>query len=209
MTRRSRWNLSRRPTLPTRQPVGPESLSDRARGPVRRARSLSGSECDAPTGPRPLPQHTPKVAPPTAPEPPAGLDPARHAAAQRAAHQAEVLREGAFPALMATGLALDKFFDASAYKVYLQGVMRDSGDPTDPIERMLIEQLCLAHFRVAQLQGAAGQASGLEGMKLLNTVAARMLGEMRRTALRLKAYRTTVVPTNRQKAQLRLLKAAQ
>jgi hypothetical protein len=142
-------------------------------------------------------------------EPPAGLDETRHAAAQRAAHGGEVLREGVFSALMATSLALDKFFDTNAYRVYLAGVMRDLGDPKDPIERMLIEQLCLAHFRVAQLHGAAGQANGLEGMKLLNTVAARMLGEMRRTALSLKAYRTTAVPTNRQKVQLKLFKAAQ
>jgi hypothetical protein len=110
---------------------------------------------------------------------------------------------------MATSLALDKFFDSSAYRVYLAGVMRDLGDPKDPIERMLIEQLCLAHFRVAQLHGAAGHANGLEGMKLLNTVAARMLGEMRRTALSLKAYRTTAVPTSRQKAQVKLFKEAQ
>jgi hypothetical protein len=141
--------------------------------------------------------------------PPPGLDEARHAAAQRSAHGGEVLREGVFPALMATSLALDKFFDSNAYRVYLAGVMRDLGDPKDPIERMLIEQLCLAHFRVAQLHGAAGQASGLEGMKLLNTVAARMLGDMRRTALSLKAYRTTAVPTNSEKSQVKLFKAAQ
>jgi hypothetical protein len=120
-----------------------------------------------------------------------------------------VLREGLFATYMATALNMDKFFDARAYRIYLANVMRDLGDPKDPIERMLIEQLCLAHFRVAQLHGAAGQANGLEGTKLLNTVAARMLGEMRRTALSLKAYRTTAMPTNRQKAQLKLFKAAQ
>lgn len=141
--------------------------------------------------------------------PPPGLDDARHAAAQRSARGGEVLREGVFPSLMATALNLDTFFDANAYKIYLAGVMRDLGDPTDPIEKMLIEQLCMAHFRVAQLHGAAGQANGLEATKLLNTVTARMLGEMRRTALSLKAYRTTAVPANRHKAQLKLFKAAQ
>ncbi|VTT98779.1 unnamed protein product [Gemmataceae bacterium] len=141
--------------------------------------------------------------------PPPGLDESRHAAAQRAAQGGEVLRHNVFAAFMATSLALDKFFDANAYRVYLAGVMRDLGDPKDPIERMLIEQLCLAHFRVGQLHGAAGQANGLEGTKLLNSVAARMLGEMRRTALSLKAYRTTATPTNHQKDQLKLFKAAQ
>lgn len=152
----------------------------------------------------------PQTTAPTPPgPPPAGLDEARHATAQRTAHQAEVLREGAFSALMATALNMDKYFDTGAYRVYVAGVMRDLGDPQDPIERMLIEQLCLAHFRVAQLHAGAGQANGLEATKLLNTVAARMLGEMRRTALSLKAYRTSAVPTERQKAQLKLFKAAQ
>src|SRR5438046_1530474 len=35
---------------------------------------------------------------PTSGQPPPGLDAARHAAAQRVAHQADALREGAFPA---------------------------------------------------------------------------------------------------------------
>lgn len=110
---------------------------------------------------------------------------------------------------MASALNLDKYFDTGAYRTYLAGVMRDLGNPTDPVERMLIEQLCIAHFRVAQLHAGAGQAQGLEATKLLNTVAARMLGEMRRTALSLKAYRTSAAPTQQQKSQLKLFKAAQ
>ena len=149
----------------------------------------------------------------TAPQPPAakplaGLDPARHASAQRSAHAAEVLREGVFPALMATALNLDQVFDAAAYRVYLAGVMRDLGDPADPVERVLVEQLVLAHFRVAQLHAAAGNAAGLEATKLLNGAAARLCGEVRRTALGLKAYRTTA-PTATDRAKLKLFKAAQ
>lgn len=119
------------------------------------------------------------------------------------------MRDGAFSALMASALNLDKYFETGAYRTYLAGVMHDLGNPTDPIERMLIEQLCIAHFRVAQLHAGAGQAQGLEATKLLNTVAARMLGEMRRTALSLKTYRSTTVPTLQQKSQIKLFKAAQ
>ena len=170
--------------------------------PKKMSSSTPPSTGRASGGPPQPPVPTPQGAP-------AGLDEARHAAAQRTSHEAGVLREGAFSALMATALNLDKYFGTGAYRVYLAGVMRDLGDPKDPIERMLVEQLCLAHFRVAQLHAGAGQANGLEATKLLNTVAARMLGEMRRTALSLKAYRTSAVPTNRQKAQLKLFKAAQ
>lgn len=145
---------------------------------------------------------------PAAEAPPPGLDAARHAAAQRIAHQANALREGAFPALMATAVGLDRYFDTAAYRVYLGRVLKDLGDPADPIERMLIEQLCLAHFRTAQLHAGAGQAQGAEAVKAYNAVAARMLGELRRTALALKAYRTGV-PAGESRATLKLFKAAQ
>ena len=184
---------------------------NKTKAPIRK-RGSSSKEPPPPAASRSPSQHDADCAAPapTSQDPtPGGLDAARHAAAQRAAHQADVLREVAFPALMATALNLDKFFDAGAYRVYLANVLRDLGDPADPVERMLIEQLCMAHFRVAQLHGAAGQASGLEATKILNTVTARMLGEMRRTALGLKAYRTTAIPAKRQKAQLKLFKAAQ
>ncbi|VTT99523.1 unnamed protein product [Gemmataceae bacterium] len=179
----------------------------KSNAPHRKRQSNPQAVPPGPAGSR-SPQHSGPAAPVTQ-EPPAGLNEAHQAAVQRSAHGGEVLREGLFATFMATALNLDKFFDARAYRIYLANVLRDLGDPKDPIERMLIEQLCLAHFRVAQLHGAAGQANGLEGTKLLNTVTARMLGEMRRTALSLKAYRTTAVPTNRQKAELKLFKAAQ
>ena len=152
-------------------------------------------------------QHTTKEAVPgeTAP----GLDSARHATTQRHSHQAEVLRKGVFPALMASALNLDKFFDTAAYKIYLENVLRDMGEPTDPIERMLVEQLCLAHFRVAQLQADAGSAKGLVAIQLLNSVAGRMLGEMRLTALSLQTYRTgTAKPKARPQAPVKLFKEA-
>jgi hypothetical protein len=117
------------------------------------------------------------------------------------------LRDGAFPALMATALNLDTYFDVAAYRVYLARVIADLGRPVDPVERMLVEQICLAHFRVAQLHGAAGQAAGLEAAKLLNSAAARMHGELRRTALAFMAYRTA--PAGQEKSRLKLHKAAQ
>jgi hypothetical protein len=164
----------------------------------------------APPAAPPPPPTTQKGSPdPASQPPPPGLDEARHAAAQRSAHGAEVLRANVFPAMLATALNLDKFLDANAYKIYLANVMRDLGDPVDPIERMLVEQLCLAHFRVAQLHGAAAMANGLEATILLNTITARLLGELRRTALSVKAYRTTTVPAKSERAQMRLYKAAQ
>lgn len=141
-------------------------------------------------------------------QPAPGLDEARHAAAQRTAHQAEVLRKGVFPALMASALGFDDFFETSAYKLFLERLLEDAGNPTDPIERMLVEQLAMAHFRIAQLHVSAGHAKVTEVIKMYNSVAARMLGEFRRTALALRAYRTRV-PEGKPEKSLKILKMAQ
>ena len=79
-------------------------------------------------------------------------------------------------------LGLDSLFESRTYKVYLERLIEDAGDPADPIERMLLEQLALAHFRIGQLHVSAGRAEGIEAVKVYNSVAARMLGEFRRTA---------------------------
>src|SRR5437868_5326086 len=65
--------------------------------------------------------------------PPPGLDAAKHTASQRAAHRAAALRQGVFPAMMASALGMEKLdFDASALKVYLEQLLEDSGNPRDP-----------------------------------------------------------------------------
>ena len=140
--------------------------------------------------------------------PPPGLDGERHAAAQRHSHQAEFLRKGIFPSLMATALGLDQSIDTPAYSVYLDQILEESGNPSDPVEAMLIEHLCLAHFRIAQLHASAGQSQGIEATKILNSVAARMLGEFRRMALTLKAYRGEH-HKERPAEKVKLFKAAQ
>jgi hypothetical protein len=140
--------------------------------------------------------------------PPPGLDPARHAATRRAARGAEVLREGAFAALMASALDLGQFFEGPAFRLYLARVLEEAGSPTDPIEKMLVEQTCLAHFRVAQLHVAAGQAQGVEAAKAYSAAAARLLGELPRTALALRAYRVRV-PEGEPATRLKAFRAAQ
>lgn len=126
----------------------------------------------------------PAAAPVSAPTP----DPRRQAQ-QRAAHHADALKGVVFPVLMSEALGLGDVFDGSAFRVYLERLLADAGNPADPVERMLLEQLAFAHFRTAQLHVAAGRSKGAEAAKLLSAAAARLLGEFRRTALALRAYR--------------------
>ena len=76
-----------------------------------------------------------------------------------------------------------------AAKDYLEGVRREAGNPSDPVERMLIEQLALAHFRLGKLQVQATEATSPQHIRVLNAAAARLLGEFRRLALAIRAYR--------------------
>jgi hypothetical protein len=109
---------------------------------------------------------------------------------------------------MATALGLDALFDSSGYKSYLEQLLQDAGNPKDPIEVMLLEQLALAHFRIGQLHASAGKAQGTEAAKIYNSAAARLLGEFRRTALALRVYRARV-PEGQPAHRLRIYKRAQ
>jgi hypothetical protein len=73
---------------------------------------------------------------------------------------------------------------------------------------MMIEQLALANYRIAQLHVSARNASALEAIKLLNAAASRLLGEFRRTALALRAYRTRS-DADVSATRLKIFKAAQ
>jgi hypothetical protein len=129
------------------------------------------------------------AAAPEAAEPPPGLDDAGHAAAQRAAHRAEVLRQGFVPACMATALGTNGQFDAPAFHAYLQEFVRDAGDPRDPVERVLVEQLAFAHLRLADLHAQAAGAKAVDAIKVLTAASARLLAEVRRLGLTLRAFR--------------------
>jgi hypothetical protein len=138
---------------------------------------------------------------------PPGLDLARHAAAQRAAREAEILDRAVVPALMATALQLDHV-ESTGYRVYLDRLRAAAGNPDDPIECMLLEQLTMAHFRIAQLHGGAGQSTGIEAQKILCAAAARLLGEFRRTALAIRVYRAGI-PEGKAETKMKIHKLAQ
>jgi hypothetical protein len=104
--------------------------------------------------------------------------------------QASLVKRAVVPATMATALGLDGEIGAAGYRLFLDGLIRDAGSPTDPVEIMLLEQMALCHLRSMQLQGQAGEAKGLEAIELYNSAAARLTAEFRKTALALKEYRS-------------------
>jgi len=130
------------------------------------------------------------VEPPSPPARPVAPAPKAAAAPRPAAQQQAVaIERSVMPSVLASALGMDKYFDASGYRAFLDKVRADAGNPTDPVEVMLLEQLVLAHLRSAQLQAQASAAEGIEAVKIYNSAAARLLGEFRLTALSLAAYR--------------------
>ena len=79
-------------------------------------------------------------------------------------------------------------------KSYLDDFLHEAGDPTDPIERMLLEQMALAHHRLAHLHTRAHAAEDVEHIKAYNAATSRLLGETRRLALTIRLYRTPTAP---------------
>ena len=82
-----------------------------------------------------------------------------------------------------------KGIDQRAYKLYRDRLLADCGDPKDPIEVMIIEQLSLAHFSLGMLSCKAANAGKVEAVGVYSGAAAHMMGEFRRSALGLQAYR--------------------
>lgn len=140
--------------------------------------------------------------------PPSGIDEARHRKAQYTAQQAEALREVVFPAIMSEAMGHTKLFDGQAFKLFMERLLDEAGNPSDPIERMMLQQLALAHFRIGQLHVSAGQSKTVEAAKAYNSAASRLWGEFRRTALALRCYKTQM-PERKSEAKLKLFKAAQ
>jgi hypothetical protein len=112
--------------------------------------------------------------------------------------QARAIQEIAVAAVLATcvGGNYGQDFGSCAFKAYRDNVLEAAGQPTDPIEVMLVEQLLLAHHRISDMHTQAVTAKTVEAAALHNAAAARLMAEFRRTSLALREYRTPVVPKN-------------
>jgi hypothetical protein len=104
------------------------------------------------------------------------------------------LRETVAPLFMnaSLGRALQQT-DTTAFRLYRNKLLADCGSPTDPIEVMLIEQLALAHLNMGLLHCKASNAGSVECATAYSGAASRLMGEFRRSALALLAYRATSV----------------
>ena len=103
--------------------------------------------------------------------------------------QASVVKRGITPTALAMVLDMENMIVAAGCRVYLDDLVRESGNPSDPVEIMLLEQLAMCHQYSIQMQALSKKAEGIEAIDLYLSGAARLSGEFRKTALALKEYR--------------------
>jgi len=94
-----------------------------------------------------------------------------------------------FPAALASAVPFGDAVGPNGWKMYRDWLVKASGDPSDPIEVLMIEQIALAHFRVGQLHAKAESAESTEAVKAYSSAAIRLTGEFRRLSLALRQYR--------------------
>jgi len=135
--------------------------------------------------PAPSPAGRTPVSPPLQPD-----EEARPKALPASEHFAAHLHETSASAYLYCSMAqVFREIGPESYKTYLIKVLKDAGNPSDPIERMLIEQICLAHHNIGRLHIKAASADNLEAERIYIGAAALMTGEFRRSITTLKTYR--------------------
>jgi len=106
--------------------------------------------------------------------------------------QAQYVRETAAAAyLYATvHFSLDKSVSLDALKLYREQLLEEAGNPDDPIEIMMIEQLALAHLSIGRLRIYSCAAADVQMITAYGDAATRLLAEFRRCTLALEEYRS-------------------
>ena len=103
--------------------------------------------------------------------------------------QSLVVKKVIAPAALATVMGVENKIETSGCRVYLDDLVRESGNPSDPVEIMLLEQTAMCHLLSMKLQSKASGAEGTEAIELYLSGTARLSSEFRKTALALKEYR--------------------
>lgn len=76
-----------------------------------------------------------------------------------------------------------------AFKKYMAKLHAECGNSTDPVERMMLEQLTIAHHSLARLMVKAASADNFELAAMYQSASTKLLAEFRRLALSIKKYR--------------------
>ena len=107
--------------------------------------------------------------------------------------QAENLRQfgGAVSAYAAGAGVFGPGFDIPTFKIYLDDFLKAMGSPTDPLERMLVEQLATANLAIGRLHMRAGASKSAAEASVCLGAVARLMAEVRRTSVALHTWQAS------------------
>jgi hypothetical protein len=118
--------------------------------------------------------------------------PAKAESANDAVVQAKLLEESGYAAVLAIvgGPGLSQVIGSTGYSAYRDRFVQQAGNPSDPMERLALEQLLLAHLHIGQLHANATNAQSVEAARMYLGMACRMRSEFRRLLLALDEHRS-------------------
>jgi hypothetical protein len=103
---------------------------------------------------------------------------------------ATLLRDHSMPGyLYACTSLINKGMTHGGFKGYLDNLLEESGSPHDPIERMMIEQLALAHHNIGRLQVKSSAVDSHQESVAYASAATRLTAEYRRLSAAIQDYR--------------------
>lgn len=115
-------------------------------------------------------------------------DPDVRAAAYR---QANIIEGGYFPTCLIDSLALGENMNLFSVRVLLARMHDETGDRSDPIAKMLVDQIFAGHLHIAKLRADAAATNDFEFKRLYFNSAARLQSELCKTVQTLIDYRAS------------------
>jgi hypothetical protein len=108
--------------------------------------------------------------------------------------QTSVLQNVLFASQARASLSLDGTASISSFRVFFARFWSEAGSPRDPVEKLLLEQLAVAHLKVGELYALAAAVKALEFKQLYGNAAVRLLGMVCQLVGTLATYRNAARP---------------
>jgi hypothetical protein len=108
--------------------------------------------------------------------------------------QAAVLENVFFPAQALAALAMGDTTSVTAMRLFLARFRDEAGKAGDAVEKVLLDQLVVAHLKVGELYAHAASATNLEFKTMYGNTAARLVGCICQLASTLAVYRNSTRP---------------
>lgn len=103
--------------------------------------------------------------------------------------QAAIIKNTLFASLMTTAVGDYEMFTAAAFEAFIKELIREYGNSGDRLEQMQIEQLALAHYRIADLHAQAAGAKDARAVEAYTGAATRLMAEFRRQVMAIRRAR--------------------